>query len=82
MNDFHTSSDKNVADMNKVIEGFRISLQTEKETFSSLGSDIQNANVELNSSIFEKITKLQNDLAAENKIMDALAEQNQKTKVL
>lgn len=82
MNDFHTSSDKNVADMNKVIEGFRISLQTEKETFSSLGSDIQNANVELNSSIFEKITKLQNDLATENKIMDALAEQNQKTKVL
>lgn len=68
--------------MNKVIEGFRTSLQVEKEALSSLCSNIHNANAELNSSISEKLIKLQNDLAAENKIMDALAEQTQKTKVL
>ena len=81
MTDFRTSSDKNVVDVNKVIEGFQISLQAEKEALYNLRFGIQRDNVDLHTSFSEGILQLQNDLAAENKIMDALAEQTQKTKV-
>ena len=79
MTDFRTSSDKNVVDVNKVIEGFQISLQAEKEALSTLCVNIKVGNVELNSTITTKIEKLQDHLEGENKIMDALAEQTQKT---
>ncbi|CAI9302999.1 unnamed protein product [Lactuca saligna] len=77
--DFRTSSDKNVADANKVIEGLQISLQAEKEALSSLRFRIQCDNVDLHTSFSKRIFRLQNSLAAENRIMDAVAEQTQKT---
>ena len=77
--DFRTSSDKNTTNMNKVIEGFRSALKAEKEALSTLCVNIKVGNVELNSTITTKIEKLQDHLEGENKIMDALAEQTQKT---
>lgn len=68
--------------MNKVFEGFCTSLNAEKEALSLIGSDIKIENVELPSSVVLWIEKLQADLTIENKIMDELAEKNQKTKVL
>lgn len=81
MNDFITSSNKNTANMNKVIKGFLNSLKDEKEAHSLILSDIKVENVELTSSIVSKIEKLQEELAAENKIMDELTEKTQKAKV-
>lgn len=82
MADFKTSSDKNTVDMNKVTEGFRSSLNAEKQDFSNLYAYNKLDIIELNLLVSEKLTKLQNDLATKNKIMDALPEQTQKTKVL
>ncbi|CAI9277885.1 unnamed protein product [Lactuca saligna] len=79
---FQTSSDKSIADMNKFIEGFRSYLKTEKESLSTLCVDIKLDNVDPNTTFTKHLTKLQNDLAAKNKIMDALDEQTQKMKVL
>ena len=81
MDEFIISSDKNTKAMNKVIVGFHISLQAEKEALSLVRSKIKVENVEFTSSVFSKIEKLQADLAAENKIMDELAEKTQKAKV-
>ena len=75
MTDFRTSSEKNIANMKKLIEGFWASIQAEKKYLSSPHSDIKNDNVELNSSISKKLTKSENDLAAENKNVDDLAKQ-------
>lgn len=82
MADFRTSSDKNTSDMNKDIVGFWFSLQAGKQALSTLRTDIKLDNTELNTSISEQITNLQNDFVAKNKIMDALVEQTQKMKVL
>ncbi|CAI9302449.1 unnamed protein product [Lactuca saligna] len=68
--------------MSKILKGFRYSLKAIKDALSSLRANIKLENIDLNLSITPRLTKLQNDLAAENKIMDALAEQRQKTKVL
>ncbi|CAI9286151.1 unnamed protein product [Lactuca saligna] len=76
MTDFRTSSDKSVADVNKVIEGFQTSLQSKKEALSSLRFRIQRDNDCLCTSFSERILRLQNDLDVVNKIMDALAEQD------
>nr|KAJ0208382.1 hypothetical protein LSAT_V11C500272790 [Lactuca sativa] len=65
-----------------VIEGFQTSLQVKKEALSVLRFGIQKGNVDPHTSFSERILRLQNDLATENKIMDALVEQTQKTKVL
>lgn len=82
MVDFTTFYDKSIANMNNVIEGFRSSLKVEKEALSTLRADIKLDNADLNIPITQQLTKLQSVLATENKIMDALAEQMQKTKVL
>lgn len=82
MADFRNSSEKNIADMNKFIEGFLSSLKSEKQALLVHRADIKLDNIDLNVSITQQVTKLQNDLVAENKIMNVLAEQMQKTKVL
>lgn len=61
--------------MNKVIEGFQTSLQVKKEALSVLRFGIQKGNVDPHTSFSEQILRLQNDLATENKIIDALVEQ-------
>lgn len=40
MADFRTSSEKNIADMSKSIEGFRYSLKAKKQALSTLHADI------------------------------------------
>ena len=57
-------------------------MKSEKQALSTLHADITLDNTDLNLPITQQLTKLQNDLAAENKIMNVLAEQTQKTKVL
>lgn len=80
--EFRTSSESNTEAVNKVIAGFSTSLQAGKQALSVVRSAIKVDDVELNASILTKIEKLQQDLAAENKIMDQLAEKIQKAKVL
>ncbi|CAI9288153.1 unnamed protein product [Lactuca saligna] len=65
MADFQTSS-------NKVIEGFRSSLQYEKEALSSIYYGLQRDNADHHTSIANSILRLQTDLAHENKIIDSL----------
>ncbi|CAI9272003.1 unnamed protein product [Lactuca saligna] len=82
MVEFRSSSDKNTNAMNKVIIGFRSSLQAENDALSLVHSKIKMENTELTSSVLSNIEKLQEDLAVENKIIDELAEKTHKAKVL
>ncbi|CAI9271899.1 unnamed protein product [Lactuca saligna] len=82
MNDLRISFDKNTTDMIKMIEGLHSSVKAKKEALSKLCSEIKLDNIDMNSTISTKLEKLQNDLAAENKIMDTFDEQTQKVKVL
>lgn len=81
MVDFQTSSNKNVVEVNKFIEGFGSSLQSEKESPSILCCGLQHDNVDHHMSITNSILRMQTDLAHENKTMDALTESTQKVKV-
>lgn len=74
MVDFQTSSNKNVVEVNKFIEGFGSSLQSEKESPSILCCGLQHDNVDHHMSITNSILRMQTDLAHENKTMDALTE--------
>lgn len=55
---FRMASDKNVTDVNKVVEGFQNSLQAEKEVLSSLRFGIQRDNADLHTSFPERILRL------------------------
>lgn len=79
---FRASSDKSIADLNKVIEAFGFSLKARREALSKIRGDIMCGNADLNSTITNQLNTLKIDLEAENKIMDALAKQTQKAKVL
>lgn len=79
---FQSSSNNNVSEVNKVIEGFCLSLQTEKESLSSLCFGLQKDNTNHHTSIANSILRMQNELAHETKVMDALAGSTQKVKVL
>lgn len=82
MYEFQISSDKNFTKVNKVIEGFCLSLQTKNEALSSLHFGLQHDNADHYTSIANSILRMKTDLAYENKIMDALVESTQKVKVL
>lgn len=82
MAEFRSSTDSNTEAMNKVITRFWTSLKAKKEAFSIVFSKIKQDNIELNASVVSKIEKLQSDLAAENNLMDKLAEKTAKAKVL
>lgn len=72
---FRAYSDKSIVDMNKFIRAFGSSMKAENEALSKIRVDIKLDNMDLNSTITSQIDNLKADLAAENKIMDAIAKQ-------
>ncbi|CAI9261279.1 unnamed protein product [Lactuca saligna] len=82
MSTFQTSFDSTVAKANESISSLSTYLRTEKEALEKVLTNIKAYYSELNSSITSKIEKLQDDLATESKIMDALALKTEKVKVL
>lgn len=54
MADFHNSSDQNTEAANKVITSLGTTLETEKEAFSKVRSDLRIENANLNASIVSK----------------------------
>ncbi|CAI9295294.1 unnamed protein product [Lactuca saligna] len=62
----------------KVISSLESTLRKMKTKLEVVRTSLQTNNVELNSSISSKITKLQDDLATKNKIIDALVVKNGK----
>ncbi|CAI9294354.1 unnamed protein product [Lactuca saligna] len=69
-------------DINKVTKGFSSFLKAEKEALSKICVDIKLDNVNLKSTITTQLNKLKADTTIENKIMDALAEQTHKARIL
>ena len=67
---------------NEVISSLGSTLKIEKAKLEEVRIGLQSDHAEFNSSISSKITKLQDDLAMESKIMDALAAKTEKVKVL
>lgn len=82
MSIFQSSFETNTAKANAAISDLSVSLRTKKEALEKVRTRIQTDNSKLNSSITSKITKLQDDLAIESKIMDALALKSERVKVL
>ncbi|CAI9260277.1 unnamed protein product [Lactuca saligna] len=78
----YSSFESNTAKTNEVISSLGSTLKTEKEKLEVVCTSLQTDYVEFNSSIISKIIKLQDDLAMERKIMDALAIKTEKVKVL
>ncbi|CAI9281019.1 unnamed protein product [Lactuca saligna] len=82
MSTFQSSFESNTTKANATISNMSVSLRTEKETLKKVHIGIQFHQFELNSSITSKITKLQDDLAFESKITDALTCKTEKVKLL
>ena len=78
MNDYKTTYNSNTASANHAIQNVGVLLKTEKANFVQLLKDFKTDQEAFHSSILEKITKLQEDLAMERKIMDALALKEEK----
>lgn len=76
------SFETNTAKANAVIISLGNTLRTEKDALENVHTSNQSDNSELNTSISSKIEKLQDDLAIESKIMDALASKTTRVKVL
>ncbi|CAI9265360.1 unnamed protein product [Lactuca saligna] len=79
---FQSSFESSTATANELISILGSTLKIEKAKLEQLHTSIQTDRAELNSFISSKITKLQEDLATESKIMDALAIKTEKVKVL
>lgn len=82
MEDYKTTYNDNTMTANKANQNVGALFQTEKANFVELRKTLQSDHTAFQSSIVAKITKLQEDLATENKIMDALAIKEEKCKVL
>ncbi|CAH1453021.1 unnamed protein product [Lactuca virosa] len=82
MEDDKNTYNVNTATTNKAIQNIGAIFQAEKANFAYLRELFQSDHEAFQSSIAAKITKLQEDLATENKIMDALAIKEEKCKVL
>lgn len=82
MSGFQSSSYLNTAAANKVITSLITSLQTKREALTRVRGEIKVENSELNSSNVSNIEQLQKDLVVENAIVDKLAENTEKAKVL
>ncbi|CAI9282553.1 unnamed protein product [Lactuca saligna] len=82
MEKFQSSFECNTIKANEVISSLGSTLKTEKAKLEQVRCGPQTDNVELNSFILSKITKLQDELAAENKIMDALVVNTKKLRLV
>lgn len=82
MEKIQSSFVSNTEKANEFISCLGSTLKTQKVKLQEVRTALQTDHDELNSSISSKITKLQEDLAIESKIKDALAVKTKKVKVL
>ncbi|CAI9303284.1 unnamed protein product [Lactuca saligna] len=75
---FQSSLESNTVKANEVISSLGSTLKTEKAKLQDVSFGLKSNHDEFQSSISLKITKLQNDLAMESKIMDALSVKTEK----
>lgn len=73
MTNLKTSAESNTLKVNEAIVGLNTTLQKEKEALIEVRTSLQKYNIEFQASISSKMTKLADDLAAENNITDQLA---------
>lgn len=82
MEKFQSSFESNTVKDNEVISSLGSTLKTKKVKLQVVRTGLKTEHAEFNSSISLKITKLQDDLATESKIMHALSVKTEKVKVL
>ncbi|CAI9299910.1 unnamed protein product [Lactuca saligna] len=82
MEDYKTTYNSNTVAANKAIQNVGVLFQTEKANFVELCKALKSDHGPFQSSLAVKITKLQEDLATDNKIMDALPIKEEKFQVL
>ena len=82
MNNFQTSFESNTTKANEVIANLDSSLKVARAKLQKVRTGITTDHEEFKSSISSQISKLQDDLAMEIKIMDSLAIKTEKIKVL
>ncbi|CAI9302755.1 unnamed protein product [Lactuca saligna] len=82
MEKFQSSFELNTAKADEVISSLGCTLKTEKAKLQKVCTGLQTNHAQFNSSISLQISKLQDDLEMERKIMDSLAIKTEKVKVL
>ena len=82
MTQFQTSFESNTATTNEVISGLSSSLKSERVKFQEVRKGLKDDHEKFQSSISSQLSKLQEDLAMESKVMDALAVKTEKVKTL
>ncbi|CAI9282873.1 unnamed protein product [Lactuca saligna] len=82
MEKFENSFESNTAKANEIFSGLGFSLKIEMAKFQEVRTGLQNDHEKFQSSITSQFSKLHEDLAMENKIMDAFALKTEKVKVL
>lgn len=82
MNKFQQSFELNIAAANKVISSLSTSLKSERSKFQDICNGLKDDHDKFQSSITSQLSKLQEDLAMERKVMEALAIKTEKVKTL
>ncbi|CAI9274242.1 unnamed protein product [Lactuca saligna] len=82
MENYIPTYNNNTASANEAIQNLGAMFKTEKINLKKIRTGFQQDHTSFQTSFTSKITKLQDDLAMENKVMDALAKKTEKVKVL
>ncbi|CAI9263693.1 unnamed protein product [Lactuca saligna] len=73
-----TTYNNNISSMNEALQNLGAMLKTEKINLEKIRTGLQQDHSLFQTSLTSQITKLQDDLAMENKVMDALAKKTEK----
>ena len=73
MSDLNTFAEANVIKATEAVSKLSTSLKSERKKLEKLHSGISDDNTTFQSSISTRLTKFQDDLAVESKIMDEIA---------
>ncbi|CAI9282934.1 unnamed protein product [Lactuca saligna] len=82
MADINFAEEKNTTNENKVIENLTATLHIEKEALQKVCSDLQTDHSSFESSISSQFVKLQEDPTVESRIMDELALETTRVRML
>ncbi|CAI9271301.1 unnamed protein product [Lactuca saligna] len=82
MENYRTTYNNNTASMNEALQNLGSMLKNEKINLEKIRSGLQQDHASFQTSLSSYITKLQDDLAMESKVMDALARKTEKVKLL
>ena len=73
MESLQGAAESNAAKVNSVVEKLATSFETEQHHFASLRQTLEADNKSFQATVEDRLTRLQEDLATENLVMDALA---------